>query len=294
MINILTDFACSKKGKWITLVIWLIGAGILISSLPRLDQVQENNQALFLPADAVSTNAFELAQEKFACDGTPTIIVFHNDEGLSNEVFLAERYLTQWLMSTEAPDNIQQVLSPSLSPNLATSLISQDKTTMNIVVEITGEPAESDFSESITIIREQLMRFDSLDVDIAVGGPGGLIVDLVKVFTQIDGFLLIVTILLVLTLLIVIYRSPIVAVIPLIGVAIVFQVAGGIGAWVVDQFSFPISGQTTGIMTVVLFGTGTDYILFITARFREELSKNQDKHIAMPVSYTHLTLPTKA
>ena len=281
MINILTDFACSKKGKWITLVIWLIGAGILISSLPRLDQVQENNQALFLPADAESTNAFELAQEKFPSDGTPTIIVFHNDEGLSNEVFLAERDLTQWLMSTEAPDNIQQVLSPSLSPNLATSLISQDKTTMNIVVEITGEPAESDFSESITIIREQLMRFDSLDVDIAVGGPGGLIVDLVKVFTQIDGFLLIVTILLVLTLLIVIYRSPIVAVIPLIGVAIVFQVAGGIGAWVVDQFSFPISGQTTGIMTVVLFGTGTDYILFITARFREELSKNQDKHIAM-------------
>ena len=281
MINILTDFACSKKGKWITLVIWLIGAGILISSLPRLDQVQENNQALFLPADAESTNAFELAQEKFPSDGTPTIIVFHNDEGLSNEVFLAERYLTQWLMSTEAPDNIQQVLSPSLSPNLATSLISQDKTTMNIVVEITGEPAESDFSESITIIREQLMRFDSLDVDIAVGGPGGLIVDLVKVFTQIDGFLLIVTILLVLTLLIVIYRSPIVAVIPLIGVAIVFQVAGGIGALVVDQFSFPISGQTTGIMTVVLFGTGTDYILFITARFREELSKNQDKHIAM-------------
>ena len=86
MINILTDFACSKKGKWITLVIWLIGAGILISSLPRLDQVQENNQALFLPADAESTNAFELAQEKFPSDGTPTIIVIHNDEGLSNEV----------------------------------------------------------------------------------------------------------------------------------------------------------------------------------------------------------------
>ena len=281
MINILTDFACSKKGKWITLVIWLISAGILISSLPRLDQVQENNQALFLPANAESTNAFELAQKKFPSDGTPTIIVFHNDEGLSNEVFSAERDLTQWLISTESPNNINQVLSPSLSPNLATNLISQDKTTMNIVVEITGEPAESEFSESIKIIREQLIRFDALDVDIAVGGPGGLIVDLVKVFTQIDGYLLIVTILLVLTLLIVIYRSPIVAIIPLIGVAIVFQMAGGIGAWVVDQFNCPISGQTTGIMTVVLFGTGTDYILFITARFREELSKNEDKHIAM-------------
>ena len=280
----LTDFTCSKKGKWITLIIWLIGAGILISSLPRLDQVQENNQALFLPANAESTNAFELAQEKFPSDGTPTIIVFHNDKGLSTEVFSAEHDLSQWLISAESPDNIKQVLSPSLSPNLAASLISQNKTTMNIVVEITGEPAESEFSESIKIIRERLVLFDSLDVDVAVGGPGGLIVDLVSVFTQIDGFLLIVTILLVLTLLIVIYRSPIVAVIPLIGVALVFQVAGGIGAWVVEQFSFPISGQTTGIMTVVLFGTGTDYILFITARFREELSKNEDKHIAMQIT----------
>ena len=34
-------------------------------------------------------------------------------------------------------------------------------------------------------------------------------------------------------------------------------------------------------MTVVLFGTGTDYVLFVSARFREELTRNADKHEAM-------------
>ena len=34
-------------------------------------------------------------------------------------------------------------------------------------------------------------------------------------------------------------------------------------------------------MTVVLFGTGTDYVLFVSARFREELSRHADKHEAM-------------
>ena len=87
--------------------------------------------------------------------------------------------------------------------------------------------------------------------------------------------------LLVLVLLIAIYRSPIVALIPLLAVGLVFQVAGAVGAAVAQQFDLPISGQTTGIMTVVLFGTGTDYVLFVSARFREELTRHADKHEAM-------------
>ena len=67
----------------------------------------------------------------------------------------------------------------------------------------------------------------------------------------------------------------------LLALALAWEFAGGIGAWVAQQFDLPISGQATGIMTVVLFGTGTDYVLFVSARFREELTRNADKHEAM-------------
>ena len=84
-----------------------------------------------------------------------------------------------------------------------------------------------------------------------------------------------------LVLLVIIYRSPIMAAIPLLSVGLVFQLAGAVVAWYAIRFDLSISAQAAGIMTVVLFGTGTDYVLFVSARFREELTRHDDRHEAM-------------
>ena len=59
------------------------------------------------------------------------------------------------------------------------------------------------------------------------------------------------------------------------------MLANAVGGGLAQQFDLAVSAQTTGIMTVVLFGTGTDYVLFVSARFREELTRSQDRHEAM-------------
>ena len=281
MLGLVTDFVSSPRGKWITLLVWILLAGTLISQLPRLAEVTENEQALFLPGDAESTRAFELSRDRFPADGTPTLIVVREPAGLSAATFAAVADLEAWLTGPDAPDNVIQVRSPDPASGVGSGLVSPDGTTLYVFVELAGEPAEDAFSNSVGAIRDRAAELDLPGVEVAVGGPGGLIVDLVEVFASIDSFLLIVTVLLVLTLLILIYRSPIVALIPLLGVGLVFQLAGAVGAWVAQQFDLPISGQTTGIMTVVLFGTGTDYVLFVSARFREELTRHDDKHEAM-------------
>ena len=281
MLGRLTDFVSSPRGKWITLLAWVVLAGMLISQLPRLADVTENEAALFLPADAESTRAFDLARERFPADGTPTLIVVREPAGLSAPTFAAVADLEAWLTGSDAPDNVIQVRSPDPASGAASGLVSPDGTTLYVFAELAGEPAEDAFSDSVSAIRERAAALDLPGVEVAVGGPGGLIVDLVQVFANIDSFLLIVTASLVLVLLVLIYRSPIMAVIPLLGVGLVFQLAGAVGAWVAQQFDLPISGQTTGIMTVVLFGTGTDYVLFVSARFREELTRHDDRHEAM-------------
>ncbi len=281
MLRHLTDFASSPRGKWITLVAWLFAAGLLISQLPMLNEATENEQALFLPSEAEATRAFEFARENFPSAGTPVLVVFREPAGLGPGAFAASAELAGWLSGPQAPDNVNQVLAPDPATGRRSGLVSPDGTTMYVFVEVVGEPAEQPFTDTITAIRERSASLAPAGTEVAVGGPGGLLVDLVGVFANIDTLLLLVTVLLVLVLLIIIYRSPIMAAIPLLGVGLVFQVAGAVAAWFTITLDLPVSGQTTGIMTVVLFGTGTDYVLFVSARFREELTRIEDRHEAM-------------
>jgi putative drug exporter of the RND superfamily len=85
----------------------------------------------------------------------------------------------------------------------------------------------------------------------------------------------------VLVLLLLIYRSPVIAIVPLLIVGLVFQLGGGLAAVILRELDFPISGQSSGITTVILFGAGTDYYLFIASRYREELRRRDDKHEAV-------------
>ena len=79
-----------------------------------------------------------------------------------------------------------------------------------------------------------------------------------------------------------IYRAPVVALTPLIVVGLVLQVSQGLLANISSFSDFlRVNGQATGIMTVVLFGSGTDYCLFVSSRFREELRQVDDVHEAM-------------
>jgi putative drug exporter of the RND superfamily len=45
-----------------------------------------------------------------------------------------------------------------------------------------------------------------------------------------------------------------------------------------------VNAQTAFILTVLVFGAGTDYALLLTARYREELRRHPDRHQAMAVA----------
>ena len=81
MLSKLTDLCITKSGKWITLVIWLVFASVVIGLSPSLDT--SANTADFLPDDVESTKAYELSASRFASQGIPVIVVFRNENGLS-------------------------------------------------------------------------------------------------------------------------------------------------------------------------------------------------------------------
>ena len=216
MLGRLTDFVSSPRGKWVTVGVWIIAAGLLISQLPSLGDATENEAALFLPREAESTVAYELARERFPSAGTPVLVVFHEPAGLGPAAYSAAGDIEAWLSGPDAPDNVLRVLSPDAATGQEAGLVSPDGTTMYVFVELAGEPAEQPFIDTVQTIRDRSASLVLTGGEIAVGGAGGLIVDLVEVFSQIDTLLLLVTVLLVLGLLVIIYRSPIMAVIPLL------------------------------------------------------------------------------
>jgi RND superfamily putative drug exporter len=114
-----------------------------------------------------------------------------------------------------------------------------------------------------------------------VTGEAGFAADRSEAVKRIDDTLLLVTCAVLVLLLLAIYRSPLVALVPLLVVGIAYVVAGGITYGLVSAGLTTASGQSTAILIVLMFGAGTDYCLLIVARFRDELRRTEDVGLAM-------------
>ena len=95
----------------------------------------------------------------------------------------------------------------------------------------------------------------------SVTGPAGIAVDTLNLFSRADIVLLLSTVGIILILLIVIYRSPLLALIPLLATAfvyeVVYQTLGLMG-----KAGLLMSNQTLSIMSILLFAAVIDYSLF--------------------------------
>src|SRR4029078_13256611 len=121
---------------------------------------------------------------------------------------------------------------------------------------------------------------DANGMSIYVTGDLGFNADFEEVFSGIDTTLLLATVLLVLVLLGAIYRSPLIALIPLVVVGFAYTCAQGL-IYLYAKTGQTVSDNTTSILIVLMFGVGTDYCLLLVSRYREELRRIEDKHEAM-------------
>ena len=85
------------------------------------------------------------------------------------------------------------------------------------------------------------------------------------------------TILLVVLILLIVYRSPMLALIPLstIGLSVFIGLKAIACMSLVPWINFQVINITNVFVVVVLFGAGTDYCLFLIARYREELARGR-------------------
>jgi putative drug exporter of the RND superfamily len=130
-------------------------------------------------------------------------------------------------------------------------------------------------------------------LQVEITGPAGYAADAIEVFDSINGTLVAATALLVFVLLIIIYRSPIFWLIPFFAVIVAEVSSRGLG-YLLSELGVTVTGQTSAILTVLVFGAGTDYALLIVARYREELRRQENRHAAMATAIANAGPPVLA
>lgn len=99
------------------------------------------------------------------------------------------------------------------------------------------------------------------------------------------------TVILVVILLVVIYRAPLLAIIPLVTVAIALQFVLCLIALLAQA---EIVGAFSGLdiyVTVITYGAGVDYCLFLIARYKESLDDGQSYEEAIATSIQYVGAP---
>ncbi len=91
---------------------------------------------------------------------------------------------------------------------------------------------------------------------------------------------------LILVLMILIFRSVILAFLPILVIGLVSQVAVGLIGVANKIFDLKTDSSIQVILIVVLFGIGTDYILFFLFRYRERLRSGEESRTAVAQAVT--------
>ena len=85
-------------------------------------------------------------------------------------------------------------------------------------------------------------------------------------------------------LLLITYRSPVLWLLPVISAGVALASAQALIYLLAAHAGLTVNAQSAGILYVLVFGAGTDYALLLTARYREELRRHEDRHEAMAVA----------
>src|SRR5690625_117810 len=162
-------------------------------------------------------------------------------------------------------------------------MFSEDDTTLifNLTLE---EGIDSGQSHDHQDQQQDKMNEYGLDgIEMEITGPAGISADTISLFRNADVVLILSTVALIFIILILIYRSPLLAITPLIIAAIVYGVVDRVLGLVGKYNIFAIESQAVSIMLVLMFAVLTDYSLFVFSRYREELRKNKSKYDAMEI-----------
>ena len=267
------------RHPWRVIALWVIAAVAVIATAPALPTT--TNESSFLPSSYESIRAASLQDQAFPQAGNVSadaaIIVFARTDG--GKLTTADSAKVSSVAAELNSRHIKNILSVTAGPASPNKLVQTALVAMNNDVLNGTSTAAGDAIKVLRADIKPLMQ--GSDLTQGVTGTAAQQLDSQQSGTNAEKIVTIATLALILILLLVIFRSPIIALLPLIVIAIVSQVATGLISDVNSALHLNADSSVTTLLIVVLFGIGTDYILFLMFRYRERLRLGEDPKQAM-------------
>lgn len=249
----------------IPLVLALVWFGVFAaggSSFSKISGVAVNELAQHLPSSAEATRVHELQTEFRDSDLVPAVVVYQRIGGLTDsDKNLINDHRSEFT-------TIQGVDAEEVSP----VIFSQDGAAAEVFVPIDSNVKVSD---SVKDLRAHLADNAPAGLSAWVTGPAGLSADIGGAFSGIDGLLLLVAFAAVFVILVFVYRSPLLPIIVLGTSLFALTAAVLVVVALAQAGTIILSGQTQGIMFILVIGAATDYSLLYVARYREALRDHE-------------------
>lgn len=262
-----------RRSKWVVVGFWIVLVAIFSPLSGKLSKVTEDRIASWLPSDVKATQAGDVIKDRFPGHPVSSAVVVYKRGG-----GLTANDRRQIASEAQAVSKVEHVLPPiqPFAPG-AQGQVSKDQTTAFTIVQ-TSADKQHIVNDVVKGIRDATNGGDGLTVHVT--GAAALEADLNEAFKSADVTLVAVTVGFVLFLLLLIYRSPILALIPLVVVGLAYTIAGGLIKLIADS-GLEVTSTATSLLLVLMFGAGTDYCLLLVARYVEELHAHEDHHDAI-------------
>src|SRR6476646_6927209 len=262
-----------RRTKWLVLVCWVVVVALAGPLSGKLTGVEKNDAQSWLPSAAESTQALALRSKVVSPNVFPAVVVYDRPAGVT-AADKAKAAADAKRFAGVAGVVQGQVTGP---------FVAHDGKAIETIVPVNlGHEGWNNAGPAADSLRSIASGSPGLTVHIA--GPLGYAADSGKAFKGIDGVLLYSALAVVIVLLLITYRSPSLWLLPVISAGVALVSAQALIYLLAAHAGLTVNAQSAGILDVLVFGAGTDYALLLTARYREELRRHEDRHAAMRVA----------
>ncbi|MFF7738191.1 MMPL family transporter [Streptomyces sp. NPDC007984] len=268
---------CGRRAKWLVLVFWVVVVVVAAPLAMKLTDAQDNDAASWLPGSAESTQVLQISED-FRPEQIPAVVIYARESGLTaqDRAVIAED-VRQLKQLSEHGIIGEQTRGPVFDRQ------ADPRAAQVFVPILMDEEGWERISPAVDSIRDDVgTGGDGMTVHIT--GPGGTSADFAEAFEGIDSTLLLSAMAVVIVMLLITYRSLTLLLVPLVAVVCALFTSQALIYLLAEHAGLTVNGQSAGILTVLVFGAGTDYALLLVARYREELRRHEDRHEAMALA----------